>query len=151
METKSQASKNFKKINPSVSTRKAYSTFPQKSTKLKWVSSKVINKIFPFSKNSVYGLRSGIQLEKPRLLNLQFNLQFIQVQKTRELIPENIKSCGSADIFRSEIKKWVPETCECRLYKRCFSQVDFLNEQRLVGVHCCLIVFSILIELTKTK
>ena len=34
-----------------------------------------------------------------------------------ELFPENIKSSESVDIFKSKIKKWVPEICPCRLCK----------------------------------
>ena len=36
------------------------------------ISPKIKNKIFRFSKNSVYSLRSGIQLEKPSINTVQF-------------------------------------------------------------------------------
>ena len=36
------------------------------------ISPKIMNEIFRFSKNSVYSLRSGIQLEKPSINTVQF-------------------------------------------------------------------------------
>ena len=48
------------------------------------ISQKTMNEIFLFSKNSVYRLRSGIQLEKLALilLNSEVNLQSILEQKS---------------------------------------------------------------------
>ena len=36
------------------------------------ISPKIMNEVFRFSKNSVYSLRSGIQLEKPSINTVQF-------------------------------------------------------------------------------
>ena len=74
------------------------------------ISPKMMNEIFPFSKNSVYSLRSGIQLEESSIKTVQFGSKstvYLKA-KTWELILENIKSSESVEIFKSEIKKWVP-------------------------------------------
>ena len=44
-----------------------------------------------------------------------------------ELIPENKKCSESVDIFKSKIKKWLPEICPCRLCKTSANQVGFVN------------------------
>ena len=71
------------------------------------ISPKTMNEIFQFSKNSVYSLRSGIQLEKPSINTSEYGSEssvYLGV-KIWELIPENIKSSKSVDIFKSKIKK----------------------------------------------
>ena len=69
---------------------------------------KIMNEILRFSTNSVYSLRSGIQLEKPSINTVQFGGESMVYlgAKIWEVIPENIKSPESVDIFKSKIKKW---------------------------------------------
>ena len=66
----------------------------------------VMNEIFRFIKNSVYSLRSGIQLEKPSINTVQLgNESTVYLgAKIWELISENIKYSESVDIFKSKIK-----------------------------------------------
>ena len=40
------------------------------------ISPKIMNEIFRFSKNSVYSLRSGIQLKKPSINTVQFESEY---------------------------------------------------------------------------
>ena len=71
------------------------------------ISPKIMNEVFRFSKNFVYSLRSGIQLEKPSINTVQFGSESTVYlgAKIWELNPENIKSSESVDIFKSKIKK----------------------------------------------
>ena len=71
------------------------------------ISPKIMNEIFWFSKNSVYSLRSGIQLEKPSINTVQFGSESTVYlgAKIWELNPENIKCSESVVIFKSKIKK----------------------------------------------
>ena len=88
-----------------------------------------MNDIFQFSENSVYNLRSGIKLEKPKIHTVQFGSEstvFLGA-KIWDLIPDNIKSSKSLNIFKNKIKKWVPEICPCRLCKTYISQVGFID------------------------
>ena len=64
------------------------------------ISPKIMNEIFRFIKNSVYSLRSGIQLEKPSINTAQFGSESAVYlgAKTWELIPENIKSSKSVKL-----------------------------------------------------
>ena len=83
----SHASKNFKKINPSISTRKIYkvkmSIFPI-----------IMNEPFRFNKNFVYSLRGGSQSEKPSIYTFQFGGESTVYlgAKICHPIPENIKT-----------------------------------------------------------
>ena len=73
--------------------------------------------------------KSGIQLQKPSINTVQFGSESTVYLGAQiwELIPENIKSSKSIDIFKSKTKKWVPEICPCQLCKTYFSQVGFVN------------------------
>ena len=56
------------------------------------ISPKILNEIFRFSKNSVFSLRSGIQLEKPSINTVQFGSESTVYlgAKIWELIPETL-------------------------------------------------------------
>ena len=41
-------------------------------------------------------------------------------------IPNEIKEACSLTVFKSKIKKWVPEGCPCRLCKTYVGQVGFI-------------------------
>ena len=113
IETISHASNNFfKKINLSLS---------KMGTSLK------IIKWFQFSKNSVYSLRSAIQLENLALMLFNLEVTLYLGGKILELISENVKSSEPIGIFKSRIKKWVPEICPCQLCKTYVNQVGFVN------------------------
>ena len=70
------------------------------------ISAKIMNEIFRFSKNFVYSLRSGVQFEKPSINTVPFGSKSTVYlgAKIGELIPENIKSSESVDIFKSKVK-----------------------------------------------
>ena len=72
---------------------------------------------------------SGIQLEKPSINTVQIGNESTVYPgaKIWELIPENIKCSESVNIFKSKIKKRVPEICPCRLCKTYINQVAFVN------------------------
>ena len=76
-----------------------------------------------------YSLRSGILHEKLSINTVQFGSESTVYlgAKILELIPQNIKSSESVDIFESKMKKWVPGTCPCRLCKTYVNHVGFLN------------------------
>ena len=71
------------------------------------ISAKIMNEIFRFSKHFVYSLRSGVQFEKPSINTVPFGSKSTVYlgAKIGELIPENIKSSESVDIFKSKVKK----------------------------------------------
>ena len=95
-----------------------------------------MKEIFRFNKNSVYSIRSGIQLEKPSINTVQFGSEstvYLEA-KIQELIPENMKSSESVDIFKNKNQKigtrnWPMPTMQnisqsgwfCKLIASCWS------------------------------
>ena len=67
---------------------------------------KIMNEIFRFSKNYIYSLKSGIQLERTSINTFQFGSESTVYlgAKIWELIPENIKSSESLDILKEKLK-----------------------------------------------
>ena len=47
--------------------------------------------------------------------------------KLSNMVPVNIKSSESPNIFRSKIKYWTPNQCPCRICKTYIGQVGFVN------------------------
>ena len=43
------------------------------------------------------------------------------------MLPENLKAITSIDEFKIEVRKWVPESCPCRLCKTYVSQIGFVK------------------------
>ena len=43
------------------------------------------------------------------------------------MLPENLKAITSIDNFKIEVRKWVPESCPCRLCKTYVSQLGFVS------------------------
>ena len=93
------------------------------------ISPKIVNEIFRFRKNSAYSLGSGIRLKKPSSNSIQFESKSTVYlgAKIWEIIPENIKSSESVDIFKSKVKNWVLEVCPYRLCKTYVNHVGFVN------------------------
>ena len=46
--------------------------------------------------------------------------------KTWELVPEDTKQSESPEIFKNNIKKWVPSTCPCKLCRIYLQNIGFL-------------------------
>ena len=45
--------------------------------------------------------------------------------KSSEIVPTEIKGTNSLNSFKIEIRKWVPQSCLCRLCKQYISGVGF--------------------------
>ena len=43
------------------------------------------------------------------------------------MLPKDLKSIVSIDKFKTEVKRWVPENCPCRLCKTYVAQIGFVN------------------------
>ena len=43
------------------------------------------------------------------------------------MLPKDLKAITSIEKFKTEVKKWVPENCPCRLCKTYISQIGFIN------------------------
>ena len=44
-----------------------------------------------------------------------------------EMLPEKLRICENLDIFKTEVKKWIPDNCKCRLCQDYIAGVGFVN------------------------
>ena len=92
------------------------------------ISPEIMNEIFDFSKIYTSELRYGNCLSRSNIHSTHFGIQSIAniAPKTWNKIPNKIKEVSSLIVFKSKIKKWVPEVCHCRLCKTYLGQVGFI-------------------------
>ena len=97
--------------------------------KVKKVSPTIMYEIFQFFENPVYELRSGVHLPGRNSRTVFFGTESIinLGAKLWNMVPENIKSSESLNVFKSKIKQWTPNHCPCRIWKTCIGQVGFIN------------------------
>ena len=89
------------------------------------ISPEIMNAIFDSSKNSTFELRCGNCLSRS---NIHFEIESLAniAAKIWIKIPKEIKEASSLTILKSNIKKWVPQGCSCRLCKTYVGQVGFI-------------------------
>ena len=77
----------------------------------------IMNEIFQFFENTVYELRSGLHLPSRNSRTVFFgNESIINLgAKLWNIVPENIKSFESFNVFKSKIRYWTPNHCPCRI------------------------------------
>ena len=95
----------------------------------KGISPTIMNEIFQFFENSVYELRSGVHLPGRSSRTVFFGTESITNlgAKLWNMVPENIKSSESVNVFISKIKHWTPNHCPCHICKTYIGQVVFIN------------------------
>ena len=95
----------------------------------KGISPTVMNEIFPFFENPVYELRSGVNLPSRNSRTVFFSSESIINLGTKlwNMIPLDIKSSESLNVFKSKIKLWTPNHCPCRTWKTYIGKVGFMN------------------------
>ena len=92
------------------------------------VSPEIMNEIFDFSKNYAYELRWGDCLYRSNIHSTHFGTESIGniAAKIWKKIPSEIKEACFLTVFKSKIKKWIPEVCPCRPCKTYVGQVGFM-------------------------
>ena len=87
-----------------------------------------MNETFNFSKSYAYELRCGNCFSKSNIHSAHFGIESIAniAAKIWNKIPNGIKEACFLTVFKSKIKKWVPESCPCRLCKTCVEQMGFI-------------------------
>ena len=75
------------------------------------ISPEIMNKIFYFSENCAYKLRCGNRLSRSNIYSTHFGIESIAkiAAKIWNKIPNKIKEACVLTVFKSKIKKWVPE------------------------------------------
>ena len=92
------------------------------------ISPEIMNKIFDCSKNSAYELSCGNSLFWSNIHSTHFGIASIanSADKIWNKIPKKIKEGTSLAVFKSKIKKWVPQGCPFKICKTYVRQVGFI-------------------------
>ena len=87
-----------------------------------------MKKIFNFSDNNNYNLRSGNHLSRTIMHIAHYGKESIKNLRAKiwELVPQNIKEANTLPSFKIKVKKWIPQNCSCRLCKTYIAQVGFI-------------------------
>ena len=85
----------------------------------KGISPTIMDEIFQFFENPVYELRSGVHLPSRNSRTVFFGTESIMNLEAKlwNMVPQNIKSSESLNVFKSKIKYWTPNHCPCQICK----------------------------------
>ena len=88
----------------------------------------IMNDIFVSKESSVYNLRHGVHLNRVNIKTTNFGIESITNigAKIWDKVPKDIKDSESLAIFKSKIKKWVPENCPCRICKTYIKGIGYI-------------------------
>ena len=81
-------------------------------------SPEIMKDVFPFNTNSSYNIRNRRKFHSRPIRTVYFGSETLSClgPKMWELIPENFKTLEFVASFKTEIKKWKPDSCPCRLF-----------------------------------
>ena len=91
-------------------------------------SAEIMKDVFPFNTNSSYNIKNRRTFHSRPIRTVYFGSETLLClgPKIWELIPESFKTLESVASFKTEIKKWKPGSCPCRLCKNYIHQVGFV-------------------------
>ena len=79
-------------------------------------------------RDNIHDLRNERCWEVPRVQTVNHGIETLRYRgiKTWDLIPDDIKSSKSLQIFKQKIREWRPEGCTCRLCKEYIFNLGYL-------------------------
>ena len=91
------------------------------------ISPPLLNEVF-VPRQCNYDLRGNNFSERRRVKSVRYSTESISflAPKIWQIIPNEIKDSDTLQIFKTNIKKWVPVECPCRLCKVYLPQVRFI-------------------------
>ena len=91
------------------------------------LSSVLMSDLFSF-KNTMYNIRGGGKLKMSNIKTTNYGSETISYlgPKVWDLVPNEIKSISSLDVFERKIKAWTPTTCPCRLCKAYVENLGYI-------------------------
>ena len=94
---------------------------------LKGISPKIMEDVFKVSER-IYNLRSDVSFTTNNISTMNYGQQSISYLAPRiwNLVPKDIKESANVAIFKSKIKRWVPNKCPCRLCQRYIPNLGFI-------------------------
>ena len=91
------------------------------------LSPEIMNNVFE-AKEESYNLRNATGLKRVGAKTVRYGTETVRfiAPKLWNMIPDAIKSSNSINHFKSQIKKWKPSNCSCRLCKIYVQNVGFI-------------------------
>ena len=88
----------------------------------------IVAEIFTLRPQDQYNLRSWSDFTLSIVRTINYGTESIRYlgSKIWESIPANIKGVDTIERFKSDIKKWKPESCPCRLCKMYLQQIGYM-------------------------
>ena len=90
---------------------------------------KVYTKTSPEIMQGNYNLRNQTDFPIPPVKNVNYGFESKRDlgPKIWESLPNDLKNKKSADSFKTAIKRWIPESCPCRLCKTYLQNIGYLR------------------------
>ena len=87
-----------------------------------------MKEVFELKKPSYSSRSQGNYFTRKNVKTTRYSIQSIKylALKIRNLVPNQIKYCGSLTKFKNFIKFWSPSDCSCRLCKTHIAEVSFI-------------------------
>ena len=88
----------------------------------------ILHNVFPINSQPEYNLRNKHHFASRSIKTVHYGENSLRHlgQKIWELIPSNIKDTNSVEVFKNQIKNWIPDHCPCRLCKIYIHKVGFI-------------------------
>ena len=88
-------------------------------------SPEIMQEVFQVKKQGNYNLRNQKKFVIPQVKSVNHGLESVRFlgPKIWENLPNDLKNKESADSFKTTIKRWKPESCQCRLCKTYFQNI----------------------------
>ena len=92
------------------------------------LSPSIVTELFEHRDKQHYNLRNNAEFTIPAIRTVYHGSESISFlgPKIWNILPDRLKNANSLQLFKSEIKKWKPDNCPCRLCKNCIQNVGFI-------------------------
>ena len=92
------------------------------------ISPEIVRDIFHFQENENCNLRNGTHLTSRNMRTALFGKETVSNlgAKIWPLLPEELKSASSLQVFTNKLKEWKPTSCPCRFCRIYIQYVGFI-------------------------
>ena len=76
-----------------------------------------------------HALRNKLKLKSRKIHSVRYGIETASFVGARvwSSLPSDLKQCKSLQLFKSNIKKWIPENCPCKLCKTYLQQIGYVK------------------------
>ena len=85
--------------------------------------------MFQIRDNLTYNLRSQTEFLRSSAFTSQYDLDSLRVftSKVWNIVPTEMRSSTTLNIFKENITKWEPKNCNCKLWLSYTQNVEYVN------------------------